>query len=492
MSTEEVNEYTVSAQRELRRRAQAAGRPVESVPGVEVLSARPLARHRQGPGRRRTACRTSVRPGRLPRQSTGSATCGWRPSQTSTSPTRTPTGRIRSRTWRSCTTASSPTTSSGGDAWSTRAIGSPPTCDSEIIAVYLAERMQEGMGLEDAMQHSLEDLDGVFTYICVTEDALGMAKDELAAKPLVLYEGDDMVALASEEMAIRAVIDHEIETYDPYESTGDGVDTVMDPMAGLEPRSTPRGLVELDATRSQGLGDRRRHGPRFDARELTTRQINLELRWLLYEQGDHRGHGPEPGRQALARRRAPHPLPDHASRAASATSRCGMIDGPEIQITGRVGWSSCREHDVRRRRHRMQRRLADRRGDPRRRPGRSRARSAPARASTRRAARSSSRGDAGSMTGFMMQRGRQIICGNVGPGPGRLDVRRRDLRRRQGQVAGRRLRRGRVDRRRHRAASSASSGSTASARRPTLQKFVCGKKLYNYDTLEPSERKLVL
>ena len=54
--------------------------------------------------------------------------------------------------------------------------------------------------------------------MCVTEDALGVAKDELAAKPLVLYEGDDMVALASEEIAIRAVIDHEIYTYDPYES----------------------------------------------------------------------------------------------------------------------------------------------------------------------------------------------------------------------------------------------------------------------------------
>jgi len=92
-------------------------------------------------------------------------------------------------------------------------------CDSEIIAVYLAYRMANGDSLEDAMHHSLEDLDGVFTYICVSEDALGMAKDELAAKPLVLYEGDDMVALASEEMAIRAVIDHEIETYDPYEST---------------------------------------------------------------------------------------------------------------------------------------------------------------------------------------------------------------------------------------------------------------------------------
>jgi hypothetical protein len=90
-------------------------------------------------------------------------------------------------------------------------------CDSEIIAVYLAQKLQDGDSLHDAMQHSLEDLDGVFTYICVSEDALGMAKDELAAKPLVLYEGEDMVALASEEMAIRAVIDREIETYDPYE-----------------------------------------------------------------------------------------------------------------------------------------------------------------------------------------------------------------------------------------------------------------------------------
>ncbi|HET7172165.1 MAG TPA: hypothetical protein VFI18_11045 [Gaiellales bacterium] len=90
-------------------------------------------------------------------------------------------------------------------------------CDSEIIAVYLAEKMSEGLTLEESMNKSLDDLDGVFTYICVTGDALGVAKDEMAAKPLVLYEGDDMVALASEEIAIRAVIDHEIETYDPYE-----------------------------------------------------------------------------------------------------------------------------------------------------------------------------------------------------------------------------------------------------------------------------------
>jgi methylamine---glutamate N-methyltransferase subunit A len=90
-------------------------------------------------------------------------------------------------------------------------------CDSEIIAVYLAERMAQGESLEDSMRRSLGELDGVFTYLCVTEDALGVAKDELGAKPLVLYESDDIVALASEEIAIRKVVDREIETYDPYE-----------------------------------------------------------------------------------------------------------------------------------------------------------------------------------------------------------------------------------------------------------------------------------
>ena len=90
-------------------------------------------------------------------------------------------------------------------------------CDSEIIAVYLAEKMSKGKSLEESMRDSLEELDGVFTYICVTEDALGVAKDMLGAKPLVLYEDDELVALASEEIAIRQVLDREIETHDPYE-----------------------------------------------------------------------------------------------------------------------------------------------------------------------------------------------------------------------------------------------------------------------------------
>ena len=90
-------------------------------------------------------------------------------------------------------------------------------CDSELIAVYLADRMERGEDLEEAMHRSVDELAGVFTYVVATSDKLGMAKDVMAAKPMVLYESDDFVALASEEVAIRSVFPHEIDTYDPYE-----------------------------------------------------------------------------------------------------------------------------------------------------------------------------------------------------------------------------------------------------------------------------------
>ena len=90
-------------------------------------------------------------------------------------------------------------------------------CDSELIAVYLADKMDSGVELEKAMKDSLDELDGVFTYVVATSDRLGMAKDLMAAKPKVLYESDDFVALASEEVAIRSIFPHEIDTFDPYE-----------------------------------------------------------------------------------------------------------------------------------------------------------------------------------------------------------------------------------------------------------------------------------
>ena len=90
-------------------------------------------------------------------------------------------------------------------------------CDSELLAVYTAVNLEKGMTLEDSLERSIGEIDGVFTYLITTRNELGMAKDTMAAKPMVLYEADDMVALASEEVAIRAIIPHEIDTTDPYD-----------------------------------------------------------------------------------------------------------------------------------------------------------------------------------------------------------------------------------------------------------------------------------
>jgi glutamate synthase domain-containing protein 1 len=90
-------------------------------------------------------------------------------------------------------------------------------CDSELISVYLADKIDRGFDLEAAMHQSIDDFDGVFTYVVATDSMLGLAKDRLHAKPMVLYESEEMVVLASEEVAIRSILPHEIDTTDPYE-----------------------------------------------------------------------------------------------------------------------------------------------------------------------------------------------------------------------------------------------------------------------------------
>ena len=100
-------------------------------------------------------------------------------------------------------------------------------------------------------------------------------------------------------------------------------------------------------------------------------------------------------------------------------------------------------------------------------------------------------GNAGMMTGFMMQRGRQIICGNVGGGLGDsmydgaiyvggkvaslgIDCVEGELTPADDQLLERKLRIYGMEPNR------------------SFRKFVCGRKLWNYDNLEPAERKLVL
>lgn len=263
----------------------------------------------------------------------------------------------------------------------------------------------------------------------------------------------------------------------------------MDPLVG-ERRITydARGLVEPDDTVLK-VAELEGTSAVFDAKTMTTRQINLELRWLLYEQGVDDVTILNPG--------AKHSLGVGILTRCRITFEgslgyfgCGLIDGPEIHIKGRVGWSSCenmmsgvvmidsnagsltaaaiRGGDVIVKGQVGARTGIDQKGGT-----------------------VIVLGDAGMMTGFMMQRGRQILCGNVGSGLGDsmydgtiyvagkikslgIDCVPGDWTEADTELIERKFRiHGLGD-------------------PPEFQKFVCGKKLYNYDNLEPSEKKLVL
>jgi glutamate synthase domain-containing protein 3 len=227
----------------------------------------------------------------------------------------------------------------------------------------------------------------------------------------------------------------------------------------------------------------------FDARELTTRGINLELRWLLYEMGvkDVTVKNPSArhslGVGILTRCRI-------TFDGSLGYFGCGLIDGPEIQINGRVGWSACEN---------MMSGVVVVEGNAGSLTGAA-FRGGDLVVKGRVGARTGIdqkggtiliMGSAGSMTGFMMQRGRQIICGDVGPGlgdsmydgtiyvagavkslgidcvPGEWTDADTELIARKFRIYG--------------------LGAP-----PAFQKYVCGKVLYNYDNLEPAERKLVI
>jgi methylamine---glutamate N-methyltransferase subunit B len=246
----------------------------------------------------------------------------------------------------------------------------------------------------------------------------------------------------------------------------------------VEPDDTVPNVSEVDGTTAV-----------FDAANLTTRQINLELRNLLYGRGVKDVTVKNPG--------AKHSLGVGILTRCKITFEgslgyfgCGLIDGPEVHITGRVGWSACEN---------MMSGVVVIEGNAGSLTGAA-LRGGDLVVKGRVGARSGidqkggtiiTLGSAGSMTGFMMQRGRQVICGDAGPGlgdsmydgiiyvggkvkalgidcvPGEWTDADTEFVERKFRIYG--------------------LGSP-----PEFQKFVCGKKLYNYDNLEPSERKLVL
>lgn len=77
--------------------------------------------------------------------------------------------------------------------------------DSEVIAVYIADRLEGGDSLDGALRGTIDDLDGTFAYLISTADGIGLARDRFATKPLLYAEDDEKVVLASEEISIRAV-----------------------------------------------------------------------------------------------------------------------------------------------------------------------------------------------------------------------------------------------------------------------------------------------
>lgn len=78
--------------------------------------------------------------------------------------------------------------------------------DSEVIGVYIADQLNRGLTLDAALEASLDDFDGSFTYLVASGDAIGYARDPFALKPLITVETDDYVAVANEEIAIRAAL----------------------------------------------------------------------------------------------------------------------------------------------------------------------------------------------------------------------------------------------------------------------------------------------
>jgi methylamine---glutamate N-methyltransferase subunit B len=227
----------------------------------------------------------------------------------------------------------------------------------------------------------------------------------------------------------------------------------------------------------------------FDAADLTTRQINLELRSLIYEQGIRDVTVRNPG--------AKHSI------GVGILQRCriryegslgyfglGLTDGPEITVTGRVGWSVCENMMsgvVVIEKNAGSLTGAAMRGGDLLVHGSVGARTG----IDQKGGTIIVGGDAGMMTAFMMQRGRQIILGNVGHGLG--DSMYDGVIYVAGTVASLGI---------DCIEGEWSDADTELIERkfrihglgspPAFQKFVCGKMLYNYDNLEPSEKKLVI
>jgi hypothetical protein len=87
--------------------------------------------------------------------------------------------------------------------------------DSEVIGVYLRDRMKTGRSLAEAMADSIDDLDGAFNYLVASPEGLGIVRDRYGFKPLMLAESPGFVAVATEEIALRLALPGDYRVFEP-------------------------------------------------------------------------------------------------------------------------------------------------------------------------------------------------------------------------------------------------------------------------------------
>lgn len=74
--------------------------------------------------------------------------------------------------------------------------------DTEVAAAYLSSQIAKGQDLGQALESSLIDLDGFFTFVVGTKNGFGVVRDPIACKPAVLAETDQYVAFGTEYRAL--------------------------------------------------------------------------------------------------------------------------------------------------------------------------------------------------------------------------------------------------------------------------------------------------
>lgn len=80
--------------------------------------------------------------------------------------------------------------------------------DSEMAAHYIGWQMGvQGLSMEEALQATLEDLDGIFTIIAATPTQVGYVKDQLAIKPLLVLEREDTILFGSEQISLTPIFE---------------------------------------------------------------------------------------------------------------------------------------------------------------------------------------------------------------------------------------------------------------------------------------------